>query len=56
MKTVVFTKDYRDEEMTRHIKAGTLLSVDDAEAEKLVRLGVAHIREPHGPTETKGEA
>lgn len=55
MKTVVIQRPFTNSE-GRWIKAGTLLQLPDDEASRLVREGLAQIRVPIGPTETKGEA
>lgn len=55
MKLVVFTKEYRDDVRERLYMPGSLAQFSDEEAERLVRAGFARVREPFGPTETKGE-
>lgn len=53
MKTIVFTRDWNDE--GRLFRKGTLMNLNDEEANRLIRAGVAEERKPQEPTETKSD-
>jgi len=54
MTIVVFRRDYHKDRV--FFRRGQLARLEDAEAQRLVDMGVADIRPAHEPTETKEEA